>query len=142
MFFIYGLLMLKLSPIALTAKISNNINGAIQLPVEISKELLNVAINEANSRISELKKEYNSIVAVNQDLQAKIDKSIDLKKLQTVASEKFGMVRPERYQMFYVDMQLGDYAENVAKEKVDDVKEKVAVMGVPGTIISAMKMFK
>lgn len=101
-----------------------------------------VAINEANSRISELKKEYNSIVAVNQDLQAKIDKSIDLKKLQTVASEKFGMVRPERYQLFYVDMQLGDYAENVAKEKADDVKEKVAVMGVPGTIISAMKMFK
>lgn len=101
-----------------------------------------VAINEANSKISELKKEYNSIVAANQDLQAKIDKSIDLKKLQTVANEKFGMVRPERYQMFYVDMQLADHAENVAKEKADDVKEKVAVMGVPGTIISAMKMFK
>ena len=101
-----------------------------------------VAINEANSKISELKKEYSSIIAANQDLQAKIDKAIDLKKLQIVANEKFGMVRPERYQMFYVDMQLDDYAENVAKEKADDVKEKVAVMGVPGTIISAMKIFK
>ncbi len=101
-----------------------------------------VSINEANTKISELKKEYNNIVATNQDIQAKIDKSIDLKKLQMIANEKFGMVRPERYQMFYIDMNLADYAENVAKEKTEDDKEKVAVMGVPGTIISAMKIFK
>lgn len=101
-----------------------------------------VAINEANSRIAELKKEYNSIIATNQDLQAKIDKTVDLKKLQTVASEKLGMVRPERYQIFYVDMQLDDSCENVAAEKANDEREKVAVTGVPGTIIGSMKIFK
>ena len=94
-----------------------------------------VAINEANSRINELKKTYNEQLATNQNLQAKIDKSIDLKKLQTVASEKFGMVRPEQYQIFYVDMGMDDYSENVAENAAENAKEKVAVNGVPGTII-------
>lgn len=101
-----------------------------------------VAINEANTEISNLKDEYNNIVASNQDLQAKIDKAIDLKKLQTVASEKFGMVKPERYQIFYVDMQQGDFSENIAANKADDERKKVAVTGVPGTIIGSMKLFK
>lgn len=101
-----------------------------------------VAINEANSKINELKKTYNEQLATNQNLQAKIDKSIDLKKLQTVASEKFGMVRPEQYQIFYVDMGMGDYSENVAENAAENAKEKVAVNGVPGTIIGAMKIFK
>lgn len=101
-----------------------------------------VAINEANSEITQLKKEYSSIVAANQDLQAKIDKTVDLKKLQTIASEKFGMVKPERYQIFYVDMQMGDFSENIAAKNTDSEREKIAVTGVPGTIIGSMKIFK
>lgn len=101
-----------------------------------------VAINEANSRVNELKKEYDDQLATNQNLQAKIDKSIDLKKLQTVASEKFGMVRPEQYQIFYVDMGMGDYSENIAESNAEDAKESIAVNGVPGTIIGTMEMFK
>ena len=101
-----------------------------------------VEINEAQSAINKLQKEYNSIAASNQDLQAKIDKAVDLKKLQVVASEKFGMVRPERYQMFYIDLNQEDCTENVAEDKEGDEKEKVSVQGVPGTLISAMKLFK
>lgn len=101
-----------------------------------------VEINEASSRVSELKKEYSDQLATNQDLQAKIDKSVDLKKLQTLAGEKLGMVRPEQYQIFYVDMGMGDYSENIAESNAEDAKEKVAVNGVPGTIIGTMKIFK
>lgn len=101
-----------------------------------------VEINEARNAMNQLRNEYNSIVATNQALQAKIDKAVDLKKLQTMASEKFGMVRPERYQMFYIDMQQDDKAENVADKKAGDEREKIAVQGVPGTLISNMKMFK
>ena len=101
-----------------------------------------VEINEARNAMNDLQSEYNSIVAANQDLQAKIDKAVDLKKLQTVANEKFGMVRPERYQMFYIDMQQEDKAENVAQDKAGDEREKIAVQGVPGTLISNMRMFK
>ena len=83
-----------------------------------------VEINEAQNKVNELQSQYNSIMAENQALQAKIDKAVDLKKLQTVASEKFGMVRPERYQMFYIDMQQCDMCENVAQEKTGNKKEK------------------
>ena len=52
------------------------------------------------------------------------------------------MVRPEQYQIFYVDMGMDDYSENVAENAAENAKEKVAVNGVPGTIIGAMKIFK
>lgn len=99
-----------------------------------------VRINEAYSQVSKLEKEYNDIIATNQDLQVKIDKAVDLEQLQNIANDKFGMVRPERYQMFYIDMQQGDYAETYA----DNVKtrERVAMSGVAGTITGAMNIFK
>ena len=53
------------------------------------------------------------VQAENQAIKAKIDKSVDLKNLQTIANEKFGMVRPENYQVFYVNLDSGDYSENV-----------------------------
>ena len=99
-----------------------------------------VKINEARGRVTQLEKQYNEIVAANQDLQVKIDKAIDLEQLQTVANENFGMVRPERYQMFYVDMEQGDASEIYAKK--DGTKKKVAMNGVTGTITSAMNIFK
>ena len=99
-----------------------------------------VKINEAYNGIAKLEKEYNDIIATNQDLQVKIDKAVDLEQLQVVANEKFGMVRPERYQMFYVDMQQDDFAKTYANEEKSD--NKVAMKGVTGTITSAMNIFK
>ena len=99
-----------------------------------------VKINEARGELSQLEKQYNEILATNQDLQVKIDKAIDLEQLQTVANEKFGMVRPERYQMFYVDMEQGDVIETYASK--DTARKKVAMNGVTGTITSAMNIFK
>ncbi len=99
-----------------------------------------VKINEARGNVAQLEKQYNEILATNQDLQVKIDKAIDLEQLQNVANEKFGMVRPERYQMFYVDMEQGDAVETYASE--DNSRKKVAMNGVAGTITSAMNIFK
>ncbi len=99
-----------------------------------------VKINEARGRVTQLEKQYNDIVAANQDLQVKIDKAIDLEQLQAVACEKYGMVRPERYQMFYVDMEQSDTGEIYAAK--DGSRKKVAVNGVTGTITSAMNIFK
>lgn len=99
-----------------------------------------VKINEARGEVAQLEKQYNEIVAANQDLQVKIDKAIVLEQLEAVANEKFGMVRPERYQMFYVDMEQGDVAETFASE--DGSRKKVAMSGVAGTITSAMNIFK
>lgn len=101
-----------------------------------------VAINEANSGVAKLKKEYETALAENQDLQAKIDKAIDPKQLQSIAGEKFGMVRPERYQMFYIDMNQEDVSENIANSEIKDEKQAVAASGVLGTVIGKMKLFK
>ena len=100
-----------------------------------------VSINEANNEISALRAEYNDIVAGNQALQVKIDKAIDLNQLQEIAGEKFGMVRPERYQMFYVDLEMGDYAENTADKTRIEKEEKINVAGVPGIITGALNIF-
>ncbi len=98
-----------------------------------------VKINEAYNHIAQLEKEYNRIVATNQDLQVKIDKAVDLEQLQSIANEKYGMVRPERYQMFYVDMEQGDVAETYADN--DKSEKNMAMNGVAGTITSAMNLF-
>ena len=101
-----------------------------------------VAINEANNEISSLADEYNNIVADNQALQVKIDKAVDLSQLQTVAGEKFGMIRPERYQMFYVDLGMNDYSESTSDKVKTEKEEKIAGMGVPGVITGALNIFR
>lgn len=101
-----------------------------------------VSINEANNEISSLASEYNNIVASNQALQVKIDKAIDLKELQTVAGERFGMIKPERYQMFYVDLEMGDFSEDTVNEEVSKKKERLAKMGAPGIITGALNILQ
>ncbi len=101
-----------------------------------------VAINEANNEISKLRDEYNSVLATNQSIQVKIDKTIDLNQLQSVAGEKLGMVRPERYQMFYVDLEMEDKTENSAEAKAQTTEKAVAVTGAPGIITGALNIFQ
>ncbi len=101
-----------------------------------------VAINEINNEISSLADEYNNIVASNQALQVKIDKAVDLNQLQTIAGEKFGMIRPERYQMFYIELEMNDYSENTSDKIRLGKEEKIAGMGVPGVITGALNIFR
>ena len=100
-----------------------------------------VAINEANNEISVLKAEYNDIIAGNQALQVKIDKAVDLNELQEIAGQRFGMVRPERYQMFYIDLGMNDVSEDVAKTAKTAKNEKINVTGVPGIITGTLNIF-
>lgn len=99
-----------------------------------------VKINEAYSSVAKLEKQYNEIIATNQDLQVKIDKAVDLEQLLTIANEKFGMISPERYQMFYVDLSQSDFAQVCSDE--NNRETEVAMSGVTGTITGAMNIFK
>ncbi len=99
-----------------------------------------VKINEAYSSVAKLEKQYNEIVATNQDLQVKIDKAVDLEQLLTIANEKFGMISPERYQMFYVDLSQSDFAQVCSED--NNRETEVAMSGVTGTITGAMNIFK
>lgn len=101
-----------------------------------------VTINEAENRITSLKNELRMVEAENQAIRAKIDKSIDLKNLQSVANEKFGMVRPESYQVFYMDLDFGDYAETVNEKKNESENKDIPVESVTGVLISSADMFR
>ena len=101
-----------------------------------------VSINEANNEIATLRNEYNDVLATNQSIQVKIDKTIDLNQLQNVAGEKLGMVRPERYQMFYVDLEMGDKTENAKKSKLQTSEKTIAVTGAPGIITGTLNIFQ
>jgi cell division protein FtsL len=101
-----------------------------------------VAINETENQIKALSEDLRMVQAENQSIKAKIDKSVDLKNLQAIANEKFGMVRPEKYQVFYVNMNSEDHAENVKKEGKKQDAESIPLEGVTGVLISSADMFK
>ncbi len=98
-----------------------------------------VAIDEASGNISKLKKEYNSVIAENQAIQAEIDRGLDLEELQTVATEIYGMTRPERYQVYYVDMGFGDSGVVVADNEKE--KEEPSLAGASGMLVDSMNIF-
>ena len=101
-----------------------------------------VKINEANENIAKLKAEYNSIVASNQTLQVKIDKTIDLNQLQTLAEEKFGMMRPERHQMVYVELPMEDSTENGEEIETAEKEKKMKIDGVTGMMTGTLNIFR
>ena len=98
-----------------------------------------VAIDELDGTITSLKKEYSSINAENQAIQAEIDKNLDLEELQFIATEEYGMTRPERYQVFYVDIENGDTGVQVAENEKE--KEKTALEGASGMLVDSMNIF-
>lgn len=101
-----------------------------------------VSINEAENRITALKTELRMVEAENQAIKAQIDKSVDLKSLQSIANEKFGMVRPENYQIFYMDLDFEDYTERIENKKEKAKNKDIPVESVTGVLISSADMFR
>ncbi len=98
-----------------------------------------VALDEISGDISSLKSEYNSITAENQAIQAEIDKSLDLEELQRIATEEYGMIRPENYQIFYVDMSSSDSGTVVAETEKE--KDEPSLTGASGMLVDSMEIF-
>ncbi len=98
-----------------------------------------VAIDEAKGNNAKLQKKYNNIVAENQAIQAEIDRELDLEELQRVATEVYGMTRPERYQIYYVDMGFGDSGVVVADNEKE--KKEPSLAGASGMIVGSMNIF-
>lgn len=96
-----------------------------------------VALDEEDGIISNLKKENSSITAENQAIQAEIDKNLDLENLQVVANEEYGMGRPESYQVTYIEMKCEDSGTTVKGEK----KEKKSLDGASGMLVDSMNIF-
>lgn len=99
-----------------------------------------VAIDEASGNITTLKKNYNSVVAENQAIQAEIDRTLDLEELQRVATEEYGMTRPERYQIYYIDMGFGDSGMVVADSEGEN--DEQPLKGASGMIVDSMNIYE
>jgi hypothetical protein len=52
------------------------------------------------------------------------------------------MVRPERYQMFYVDLGMEDKCEKVSDKRKKESQEKVTISGAPGIITGTLNIFQ
>ncbi len=101
-----------------------------------------VLIWETGANAESLKNTYAAVVAENENVQAQINTGIDLKELEKVAHERLGMIRPERYQMFYIDMQNSDRSETIEEPKVPLAENSSPITGVPGMLINALELLK
>ncbi len=98
-----------------------------------------VKINEINNDIAAQAADNAEVCARIEALEVKIDKAVDKEQLSTVANEKYGMVRPERDQIFYIDMEQEDFAETPGEK--NQRTEKSAMKGVTGSMTGALNIF-
>lgn len=96
-----------------------------------------VSILNGNRTISDLEKQYNEVMSQNQAMQVKIDGKLEKGEIEKIAREELGMMAPESYQVFYIQMDMQDGGDGHNDNKSGD-----AVLGTPGTLINAFKVLK
>ena len=69
------------------------------------------SITELGYKVSDAKSRYEEIVGENERIAAQIESSMNINELTTVAKEKFGMQRPQTYQMVMLDVKSSDQTE-------------------------------
>ena len=70
-------------------------------------------------------------------MQVKIDGKLEKGEIEKIAREELGMMAPESYQVFYIQMDMQDGGDGHNDNKSGD-----AVLGTPGTLINAFKVLK
>ena len=90
--------------------------GAVMLIVLAAFLVLyrGVLITEATNRIEMKEKELTDIIATNKRVEMEIEHALDLKTVESVAVERLGMSRPEKYQTVYVDLNQVDHVEKIS----------------------------
>lgn len=97
-----------------------------------------ISIMNGNREISNLEKQYAQLVSDNQAMQVKINGAIENGEIEKKAREELGMMTPESYQMFYIDMEMPDGGtDGSTAEQSED-----AVLGTPGTLMNAFRVLK
>lgn len=96
-----------------------------------------VSILNGNRTISELEKQYSEVMSRNQAMQVKIDGKLEKGEIEKTAREELGMMAPESYQVFYIQMDMQDGGADSGDSKSGD-----AVLGTPGTLMNAFRVLK
>lgn len=95
-------------------------------------------ILENNQKIIELEKNLNAAAADNQAMRASIDRRLEMGEIEKYAREELGMMKPENYQIFYIDMNMEDSGSrgSAANETAG------ALSGAPGALVNAFRVLK
>lgn len=95
-------------------------------------------ILESNQKLTSLEKQYEQMLSQNQVLQTKIDKGIEMGEIESYAKSELGMMRPENYQIFYIDIEMEDLSSS---EKLN-ATNKSPISGTPGALVNAFSVLK
>ena len=76
----------------------------------------NVEAYESRKNIEKLQKELNSLKEYSSQRAFELDKSLDREAIELEAKTRLNMVKPEKYQMVYVNVKQDDVTELVAKD--------------------------
>lgn len=74
-------------------------------------------INEVEQEITAVQKQLFLLQASNQQKTLKLEETTDLKTLETIATQQFGMSKPTKNQVVYVEVSNQDSAEIMRPEK-------------------------
>jgi len=80
-----------------------------------------VSIASQVAEYSKLEAKLRDLESRNLQLSVEIDRSIDINSIEEYAMSKLGMVKPQKYQIVYVNPQSEDKMENVAKKNENKV---------------------
>ena len=76
-------------------------------------------ITEMTAKLTAMKSEYDSVSSVAVARECTLQQSVDLKKVEEIATGELGMQRPEKHQIVYVNMQNTDYTEMPQRPAAD-----------------------
>lgn len=66
-------------------------------------------LTQLNYSVSNYTNEYKELQDKNVKLKVEIQSKTDLKKVKQIAEQKFGMQKPDKYQIIYVDVPKTDF---------------------------------
>ena len=98
-----------------------------------------VEIQDTGAELRIAREELARVENINQQLQLQIDRSMDLAAIEQIAIEQFGMRRVERHQIFYIDMNTGNFGERIYQSNNRVPVEEGILHGVPGILIRAIE---
>lgn len=91
-----------------------------------------------NQQIKQLETQRDEILASNQAAQAKIDKQFEMNEIEKYAKENLGMMKPQSYQIFYIDMNMKDEGSDGTVTSTSSG----TLSGVPGVLVNAFRVLK
>ena len=75
-----------------------------------------VNIAQESNKVNSLTTQLEEARTQNKRATLELESSIDLKRIEQIATEKYGMARPEKNQIVYINVKQTDFTEKVSKK--------------------------